>query len=361
MPAENSLILVVTFWSAAFMPTMILSASESEAKLPVKHSLSEREFRAQYAHAVKKFKAAYQNIECRAECQSLFDDPNEPSRQKRYVYSEHVRAKGNSIVAEQDYAAETPLGGIYSNEIVCATPDYAFELDKTRPDNPYLLTSVTHISTAHLRTRLRIIMGHYKDWYLYAAGSLDGCLFEEIIEKPSFSVTKLERVPSQMERGEQLVALDFKVTEDPWAISSGHIVFAPDRNWAVLEFQYRCDYSATDYSTYAGRNFFSSNQKHEIPVPEKCEHKVLHYHADMLPISDRYSATLSDFSLGTVDDSVFLLSHYGLPDSPLAAHPPEKNKLMQWFLIGNGILLALIVFYVMIQRFRTAQTRENLS
>lgn len=360
MPTENRLFIVATFWSAAFMPTMNLPASDQKPVIPVKYALSELEFRDQYAVAVKKFKDAYQNIECRAECQSLFDDPNDPSRHKRYVYSEHVLAKGNSIVAVQDYATETPLGGIYSNELVCATPDYAFELDKTRPGNPYLLTSMTHISTAHLRTRLRIIMGHHKDWCLYAAGSLDGCLFEEIIEKPSFSVTKIERFPPRKEESAELVALDFQVTDDPWAISSGHIVFAPDRNWAVLEYEYRCDYSATDYSTYSGKNFFSSDQKLEIPVPEKCEHEEIHYHADMLPISEKYSANLSDFSLGTVNDAVFRLSNYGLPDSPLAAHPPEKNKLMQWFLIGNGILLALIVLYVFVQRFRTVQTQENL-
>lgn len=360
MPTENRLFIVATFWSAAFMPSLILSAREHPSQILEKSPLSESEFRSQYAQAMKKFKDAYQNIECRAECQSLFDDPNDPSRHKRYVYSEHVLAKGNSIVAVQDYATETPLGGIYSNELVCATPDYAFELDKTRPGNPYLLTSMTHISSAHLRTRLRIIMGHHKDWYLYAAGSLDGCLFEEIIEKPSFSVTKIERFPPRKEESAELVALDFQVTDDPWAISSGHIVFAPDRNWAVLEYEYRCDYSATDYSTYSGKNFFSSDQKLEIPVPEKCEHEEIHYHADMLPISEKYSANLSDFSLGTVNDSVFRLSHYGLPDSPLAAHPPEKNKLMQWFLIGNGILLALIVLYVFVQRFRTVQTQENL-
>lgn len=361
MPVPDRIFFVLTFWSVTFMPSLILSAREQPSQIPEKPPLSESEFRTQYAHAMKKFKDAYQNIECRAECQSLFDDPNDPSRKKRYDYSARVLAKGNSIVAFQDYASETPLAGIYSNEVVCATPDYAFELDKNEPSHPYLLSSVTHITTEHLRTRLRIIMGHHKDWYLYAAGSLDGCFFKEIIQKPSFSVTKLERVPSQMERGEQLVALDFQVTDDPWAISSGHIVFAPDLNWAVLEYHYRCDYSDTDYATYTGRNTYASTQKHEIPVPDKCEHEETHYHADMLPISETFSAKLSSFSFGTVDDSAFRLSNYGLPDTPLAAPLPEKNNpMMQWFLIGNGILLALIVFYVMIQRFRTAHTQENL-
>jgi len=361
VPVPDRILIVLTFWSLAFMPSLILSAREHHSEIPEKTPLSESEFRSQYAHAMKKFKDAYRNIECRAECQSLFDDPNDPSTKKRYDFSAHVLAKGKSIVAEQNYAAETPLGGIYSNEIVCATPDYAFELDKTRPGNPYLLTSVTHISTEHLRTRLRIIMGHYKDTYLYAAGSLDGCLFEEIIQKPSFSVTKLERVPPQKEEAEQLVALDFKVTEDPWAISSGHIVFAPDRNWAVLEFQYRCDYSDTDYSTYIGRNTYASTQKHEIPVPDKCEHEQTHYHADMLPISETFSAKLSSISFGTVDDSVFRLSNYGLPDTPLTAPRPATNNLMQWFLIGNGLLLALIVLWVGLQRFRSSRFLEGQS
>ncbi|WP_154935222.1 hypothetical protein [Gimesia maris] len=351
----------MTFWPLAFMPSLILSAREHHSEIPEKTPLSESEFRSEYAHAMKKFKDAYRNIECRAECESLFDDPNDPSRKKRYDYSAHVLARENSIVAILDYAAETPLGGIYSNEVVCATPDYAFELEKNEPSHPYLLSSVTHISTEHLRTRLRIITGHYKDCYLYAAGSLDGCLFEEIIEKPSFRVTKIERVHPQQEESSELVALDFQVTDDPWAISRGHIVFAPDLNWAVLEYQYRCDFTATDYTTYSGRNIYASHQNNEVPVPEKCEHEVLNYHADMLPITQKYSANLSDFSLGTVDDSVFRLSHYGLPDTPLTTPRPATNNLMQWFLIGNGILLALIVFYVIIQRFRTVKIQENLS
>ncbi len=360
MPVPDRILIVLTFWSLAFMPSLILSAREQHSEVPEKPPLSESEFRTQYAHAMKKFKDAYRNIECRAECQSLFDDPNDPSRKKRYDYSAHVLARENSIVAILDYASETPLAGIYSNEVVCATPDYAFELDKNEPSHPYLLSSVTHISTDNLRTRLRTIMGHHKDWYLYAAGSLDGCLFEIILEKPSFKVVKLERIPATTEGAGNRVALDFRLTNDPWFISSGHIVFAPDLDWAVLEYHYRYEYSDTDYATYTGRNTYASTQKHEIPVPDKCEHEQTHYHADMLPISETYSANLSSFSFGTVDDSVFLLSNYGLPDTPLTAPRPATNNLMQWFLIGNGILLALIVFYVMIQRFRTVRTPENL-
>ena len=204
-------------------------------------------------------------------------------------------------------------------------------------------------------------MGHHKDWFLYAAGSLDGCLFEIIIEKPSFTVVKLERIPATTEGTGNRVALDFRLTNDPWAISRGHIVFAPDLNWAVLEFQYRCDYSDTDYSTYIGRNTYASTQKHEIPVPDKCEHEQTHYHADMLPISETFSAKLSSISFGTVDDSVFRLSNYGLPDTPLEASLPATNNLMQWFLIGNGLLLALIVLWVGLQRFRSSRFLEGQS
>ncbi|HBL44690.1 hypothetical protein [Gimesia sp.] len=349
MPAENSLILVVTFWSAAFMPTMILSASEPEAKLPVKHSLSEREFRNQYASAVKKFKSGYQNVECHFDCSY-----------KEYKFQAHLLAKEDSVVGIMNYAKATPLQGQYCSKIFCITPNYVFNLDKTKPGAPYLLSSIRHDKKQIVRARA--ITARDLDIYLFAASSMFEVSVETMLEMPSFKIEKIERYAPTEDEAEEVVSLDFTMNDDTWILTKGHLVFAPYLNWAVLEYNCRYNFSNNNYVIYSGINNFTPLQKNGVPILNYGEHKEIHYEdGKILSPTYKYSANLINFSLGNLDDSDFLLSNYGLPDAPLAVPLPATNNLMKWFLIGNGILLALIVIYVMIQRFRTVQTPENLS
>lgn len=356
MSSGKSLIANAAICLIVIQGAMPVSAGENERGHQSQNSISECEFRAEYASAVKIFKAAYQNVQCRAECQYQFDDPNDLSRKKRYDFSAHLLMKGGSAVAIQDYGEETPRGGTDTNQVACATPYYAFDLHKTRQDNPYQVNYITRASDRV--ERMRLIMGDDVDVYLCAGSFMYHNPFEAILEKPSFTVEKLERIPAKTKESGDLVALDFRLTNDPWSISSGHVVFAPHLNWAVLEYHYRCDYSPTDYSTYSGKNTFAAVQKNEIPVPEKGEHESTHYHANMLPITEHHTVNLTDFSLGTVDDSVFLLSHYGLPDTPLTAPLSSMRTPIQWFLIGNGVLLFLILSGIVIKRTRTTQRQK---
>lgn len=351
--------IVVMVCLAIILSVNSVSASEKELDHQSQRPITESEFRAQYKMAAQKFKSAYQNSQCRIECQYQFDDPNDLSRKKKYEFSAHLLMKGNAAVTVQEYAKETPRGGTNSNEVGCATPNYAFELYKTKPETPYLISSVTHISTQEMRNRMRVIIGDELDKYLCAAGSINGFSIESFLEKPSLTIVKLERFSSS--ENVELVALDFQFADDPWDITSAHIVFAPQLNWAVLEYHYRCDYSATDYSTYSGKNIYSTTQKNTTPFPEISEHHSTHYHADILPMTEHYSATLTDISIGTVDDSVFLLSHYGLPDSPLTAPSFPMKSAIQWFLTGNGVLLFLIVIGIVINRSRTTRSPEGPS
>lgn len=327
MSSGKHFILIVVIWWIAIKGVTPIPASENKTDHQPKHTMSEREFRAQYAVAATRYKSSYRNVECRMECQSQFDDPNDLSRKTRYHFFAHLLMKGNSAVAVQNYAADTPRGGTDTNQVACATPHYFYELHKTKRGNRYQLNYIAHAPSRV--ERMRMVLTNDVDVYLCASSFMYHNRFEAILEKPSFTVTKLERIPSKTEETEALVALDFRLTNDPWFITSGHIVFAPHLNWAVLEYDYRCDYTTTDYSTYAGKNAFAAVQKNAIPIPEKCEHSSSHYHSDMLPITENYSANITDFSLGTVNDSVFLLSHYGLPDTPLTAHPPSIRNTIQ--------------------------------
>lgn len=300
------------------------TAAAAEPEQPAPRSISEREFRAAYAVAMKKFKTAYQNIQCKARCRYELDDPNDLSRKRHYDFTAHLLMKGDSAVTIQDYAQETPRGGTDTSQVACATSQYAFELHKTRRSHPYQLNFFTR--TPDRVARMRLIMGNDVDVYLCAGNFMYHNPFEEIINKPSFTVVKLEHLAANLPGTNNRVALDFKLTNDPWSISGGHIVFAPQLNWAVLEYRYRCDYSDTNHSIYTGRNAFSSPRNNTIPFPVSCDLEAVHHHSGMQPIREQHTAQLTDFSLGTVDDAVFRLSHYGLSDAPLAKPTSTTGK-----------------------------------
>jgi hypothetical protein len=302
----------------------IASADAADPQQSAPRSISEREFRAAYVDAAKKFNAAYQNIQCKARCRYRLDDPKNLSHKRRYDFTAHLLMKGDSAVTIQDYAQETPRGGTDTSQVACATSHYAFELHKTRRNHPYQLNYFTRTPDRVARTRL--ILGNDVDVYLCAGSFMYHNPFEAIINKPSFTVVKLERLAANPSGTDNRVTLDFKLTNAPWSISGGHIVFAPQLNWAVLEYRYRCDYSDTDYSIFTGRNSFSSPRKNTILFPMSCELEAVHHHSGMQPIREQHTAQLTDFSLGTVDDAAFRLSHYGLSDIPLAKPTSTTGK-----------------------------------
>tara|TARA_E500000305_G_C4020741_1_gene238550 strand:- start:496 stop:1548 length:1053 start_codon:yes stop_codon:yes gene_type:complete len=310
--------------------------------------ISEREFRNQYANAVKKFKSGYQNVECHFDCSY-----------SKYKLQAHLLAKDDSVVGIMNYAKATPLQGQYCSNLFCITPNYVFHLDKTKPGAPYLLSSISHDKKQVIRARA--ITARDLDIYLFAASSMFEVSVETMLEMPSFKIEKIERYAPTEDEAEEVVSLDFSMNDDTWILTKGHLVFAPYLNWAVLEYNCRCNFTNNNYVIYSGINNFTPLQKNGVPILKYAEHKEIHYEDEkILSPASNYSVKLLNFSFGTVDDSDFLLSNYGLPDSPLAAPRPATNNLMQWFLIGNGILLALIVFSIILQRFRTVRSPENL-
>ncbi len=356
MLSSNVNSAITAYVSTALIIAMLTGTvfGETDGDVKKESPMTESEFRSQFKIAAAKFKRNFENVECRVECQYQLDDPNDLSRKKKYDYTAHLIRKGDSAVSVQNYSKETLYRGTDSKKVACATPNYAFELYKTKANMPYLLRFTNHPSTQAERWRMRIVMGNGLDLLLCAASHTYDGPFDVILEKPTFNIVKLERLSSN--EGEELVALDFRLTNDPWFISGGRIVFLPRLNWAVHEYQYRRDYTDTSYSIISGKNTFSSVQKHAIPLPDKCEHQLIHYHAGVPPIIEKYSAILTDYSIGTVDDSMFRLSHYGLPDAPLAVPTFSIKKIIQWFLIGNGILLFLIIMGMIIKRVRDIRT-----
>ncbi|EDL60996.1 hypothetical protein PM8797T_09759 [Gimesia maris DSM 8797] len=311
--------------------------------------ISESEFRNQYASAVKKFKSGYQNVECHFDC--FYNE---------YKFQAHLLAKDDSVVGIMNYAKATPLQGQYCSKFFCITPNYVFNLDKTNSGAPYLLSSISHDKKQIVRARA--VTSRDLDIYLFAASSMFEVSVETMLEMPSFKIEKIERHAPTEDEAEEVVSLDFTMNDDTWILTKGHLVFAPYLNWAVLEYNCRCNFTNNNFVIYSGINNFTPLQKNGVPILKYAEHKEIHYEDEkILSPASKYSVKLLNFSFGTVDDSDFLLSNYGLPDTPLTAPRPATNNLMQWFLIGNGILLALIVLYVIIQRFRTAHTQENLS
>ena len=322
MPSGNQLGIAFVIGIALLSGNASADAADPQQSAP--RSISEREFRAAYADAAKFFNAAYQNIQCKVRCRYRLDDPNNPSHKRRYDFAADLLMKGDSVVTIQDYAKETLRGGTDTNQVACATSHYAFELHRTQPEHPYQLNFFTRTPDRVARTRL--ILGNDVDVYLCAGSFMYHNPFEAIINKPSFTVVKLESLAANPPDTDVRVALDFKLSNDPWSISGGHIVFAPQLNWVVLEYRYRCDYSNTDYSIFTGRNTFSSPRKNAIPFPVSCELEAVHHHSGMQPIREQHTAQLTNFSLGTVEDAAFRLSHYGLSDVPLAKPTSTTGK-----------------------------------
>lgn len=350
-------LFLTMIWFAVSLFTLSAWVNAEDSDHQSLKPISKNEFRSQYKQAIVNFKNGYQNLECRVRCRYEFDDPGDRSRKKKYDYSGHLMIKGDSAVCVNAYEVSTPLAKMYSNEVACVTPHYGFELHKKQSDNPYLLSNI--IYTPDRLKRLRLIMGDYVDKFLCAASFMYHNPFDTILEKPTFTIVKLERLPARSDQGGEQVALDFELTNDPWNISSGHIIFAPTLNWAVLEYHYRCDYSPTNYSIHAGKNTYSTDQKYAVPFPEKIEYQLKHYHDEKPPIIETKFVDLSDFKMDTVKDSDFLLSQYGLSDAPLTPPAASQTSKLQWFLIINGILLLMFIIWIFINRFRIASNKES--
>ncbi len=332
-------------------------ANKKDPDHETQNSITASEFRSQYKVAVAKLKHSYQNVECRAECQYRYHNSKSPSLTRIHDFSAHLLVKDNSTVIVQDYAKDTPWMGTESSLVTCITPNYAFTLSKTKPDNPYLLNLVSRDSTQIERMSLAEDL----DIFLFAGNLTFFDPFKVPLEKPTFTILKLERLSPTANEAEELVTLDFTLDDNSSIVKKGHLLFAPNLNWAVLEYHYRSALTDDNYTIYTGKNTFTPLQENGIPILKQGEHKVVDYNQNKKQIVWKYSTTLTDFSIGTVNDSVFQLSHYGLPNTPSAAPTFSIKKPIQWFLIGNGILLFLIIIWVTIKRARTIRTLEGQS
>lgn len=333
---------------ALVIPTLLVSAGENARGNITQNTLTEKEFRAQYAVALAKYKEGYQNLECRYDCQY-----------KSYKFQAKFLTKSDSVIALMDYAEETPFQGKFSNEIVCVTPNYAFTLSKIKPDAPYLLSSVR--TSSQQVERVRAIIGRDVDIYLFAANHVFEASVEKLLELPSFTFEKIERYSSPEDKAEELVALEFRLNDNTWILKKGRIVFSPSLNWAVREYNITDEYN----TNYSGKNTYTPLQKNGIPILKQGEHEENHYiNGKKSNTTIKYSAKLIDFSFGTVDDSVFLLSAYDLPDAALTPPGLTARNTTQWFLIGNGVLLLLIISWYCInciKRSRATQKPERQS
>lgn len=298
------------------------TAAAAEPEQPAPRSISEREFLTQYKAAVARLKQSLQNVQCRVACRKQYHFYKDESLSKDYRFSSHLLLRGASTLIIDKYETETLFGGTDRDLVTCTTPDYAFYLSRTDSDKPFLLNLIVH-ETSQLQDRRPT---DELDMFLTGGNRLflDPLLLKS--ETPRFRIVRMKRIPPADKNDTELISLDLILNDENTLFKTGRVLFSPALNWAVLEYEYRSAPKDGSYSVYSGRNTFTPLQKNGIPMLVQGEHNVVQMNGNQKQFDFNFSAQLTDFSFGTVENNVFRLSHYGLSDAPLAKPTSTTGK-----------------------------------
>ncbi|MFI4849311.1 MAG: DUF1573 domain-containing protein [Gimesia chilikensis] len=305
-----------------FFLTIMISAGADHPKQPAPKSFSEREFLNLYKSAVIKQNQVLKNLEFRVECRKRYRYFPDESRSRDYRFSSHLLGKGNSIIVIENYTAETLFGGTERDLVSCTTPAYSFNLSRTDSDKPFLLNLVTHDSSQIENRRPTDEL----DMFLSGGNLIFFDPLHMSIEAPPFRIVQAKRIPANEKSVSELLSLDLAMHDDNAPFKTGRVLFSPDLNWAVLEYEYRSAPKDGTFTIYSGRNTFTPLQKNGVPMLIQGEHNVVQKTGNQKQFDYTFSARLTSFSFDTVEDAHFRLSHYGLSDVPLAKPTSTTGK-----------------------------------
>lgn len=237
-------------------------------------------------------------------------------------------------------------------KVVCVNGERAFELKKTRGDKDFSITSLDDVAA----TTTALV--HLLDLYLDAPARMELLSLDKILEmaNPSIQSTRNYEL-----NGENLLEVNFTYfTRDRTNQYLCSIVVAPERSWALHEYEYK---------TAEGIGVFKGTVEYEgeangVPTPRRVVNTTWDSVRNKLLEMDVFE--FEDIQFTAPPDSDFTLAAFGLPELP---RPPldertneptnsprdERTSSAAFGIIGGALAcLALAIFF----RVRSARLKH---
>ncbi len=259
-----------------------------------------------------------------------------------------VAVSGDRRVVSRDQKTRRPkVADLDLNaNVVCATPEYTFELKRTSPDGPYLILRYDPRRPED-DTDVEIEF----NVTVRCMTQFSGHTLLERMESPTFVLKSAELVA---EEGTELVRLDYE-WEGELQTESGSVFLEPARKWAIRR---------TDITTIANPASSSIGSEGAPRTPDPpIRRRVEVSYQDLpggIPFPARTSVLvqtpdpsrfqedrceIDQVTLGEPNPELFRLTGYGLPDLPLTprSQPSAFSLVSPWFLVSFTIALASFV------------------
>lgn len=276
----------------------------------------ESRFRTEYPNAALDLEGAVANIHCAG----VRTVDGRVTRTEFFV-------RGDSWLSVLNYDSETAKKRDAVAQVNCRVPHYSFQLQKLSDERPFLIREHSNDDQQMVRTR-RVLQNELGS-FVFGAFQIDAIAVKDMLAEPQFRVIRASHVSKD---GEQLVEVDFDLSETRFWVQSGQIVFSPSRRWAISRYEVllKPDGSGArlvragtvSYTQWPAGDFVfpKSVQINDTVTVEGKERK----HSRRMEFDS--------VKFGTLGDEEFKLTAFGLPDVPFSAQRGVFGKWQFWAL-----------------------------
>jgi hypothetical protein len=182
-------------------------------------------------------------------------------------------------------------------------------------------------------------------WRVVRGSKLDGInvlgkKLPELLEYQPFRVVGMRRVSRE---GRELWVVDFECPHavdkpPPYFVQGGTMTLDPAGYWTLIEGHFRTQDIIGTGITEIRIEYKVDNG---VPIP------VRHYHTSSFSDGGKSRMEYTyDWSVpaGSLPESEFTLSHYGLPE-PVGVVWEKRTPVYVWLLVAAGVLLTLGIFF----------------
>jgi hypothetical protein len=296
-----------------------------------------REFLDQYPQAVERLKKATWNLYYEARhshdskkyrIKAWFDAAAEFEKGNRAALNNKGSMAGESL-------RESPKGRLAAF-VYCATPEYAFNLEKVEKNSPYLISY--YGDDPYRIETYKLFATDYSN-VAFAAFQLYDLPIDHVLKEPSFKIVSLKKLSRD---GEDLIEIRFELLNSKLWYESGSWIVSPAEDWAVREYEVVMRSSEVDgvpwidagkitYKRIENRSVFPSTievTRSHSPQPGKER------------IHEKFITHIDKVTFDSVSAANFRLSAFGLPDIPV--NGSWNRYLVILMFVGAALVFGIV-------------------
>lgn len=250
--------------------------------------------------------------------------------------SVYVRDRGILRSTETQVFDPKSTGSKWRASIHIDNQKYTAELKKAGPSKDWLLSDITMNKTDQT---FRTNMEMYFPWLV-----VHDVMIHQWLRREGLIFTKLENLPGDIQRAHFTYSGSISRATDHY--SSGYLDFDPQHSYRPVSYEFRTN-SEISQGTTGGVLEYEAGDGIPVLVKASSEGKgKVKKKGRFIVHSVKFVTTFSDTKYDAyVDDEVFRLSFYGIPE-PDGVTWPKKTRWYLWF-IGFAVMSGGVGWYLL--------------